>query len=309
MRNPTGSRHSYALDQPRTSRERLVFAGVAFELLLAESVRWELPDSYREHIIAPPDTMTIADVICSVSVDRALPPFEGHPLNALTFEREQGRTRVISQQMRAEISAVAPARYAARARLRSPSDEDPAAAVLLGVAAAIVQSEGGLTLHASAVELEGHAVVFLGPSGAGKSTAAALTRGASVFAFDRLSVVARGDRVFAFTMPGGDPIGAPRSAQRCLPVAGLLRVRRGERQSRLAPISAAARLFALRESVEIGESTATAEGPRFAALAQLCERVPVAELHTVLGEDLRPLLASALLSSSDAQDPAPHVPV
>ena len=50
---------------------------------------------------------------------------------------------------------------------------------------------GGLTVHASAVSVEGRAVLFIGPNGAGKSTAAAemcLWHGAMMFADDAASL-------------------------------------------------------------------------------------------------------------------------
>ena len=74
------------------------------------------------------------------------------------------------------------------------------ALVLIGpVAALVLHQLGQPSLHASAVQLRGRAVVFLGPPGQGKSTLAAslLRRGATLLTDDILPLRARDDAVFA----------------------------------------------------------------------------------------------------------------
>ena len=74
------------------------------------------------------------------------------------------------------------------------------ALVLIGpVAALVLHQLGQPSLHASAVQLGGRAVVFLGPPGQGKSTLAAslLRRGAILLTDDILPLRARDDGVFA----------------------------------------------------------------------------------------------------------------
>jgi hypothetical protein len=78
------------------------------------------------------------------------------------------------------------------------AEDGEAAIFLLGTAFGILlQQRGHLVLHASAVEVNGQAVLFSGPSGAGKSTlAAALSRDAHSFFADDVCHVAfdAGDR-------------------------------------------------------------------------------------------------------------------
>jgi hypothetical protein len=289
------------IPRTRTTRHCFAFGGIAFELLADKGVQWELRDGYERHVVAADSTPLVADVICSVSIDRLITQADEPSTRGFCFRDIDGRRSVTSRELRAELSRVAPSRYAATARIIAGADG--LSALLLGLASAIVQAEGGLNVHAAAVELDGQALLFLGPSGAGKSTAAGLCTGAKVFAYDRVAVVCRAGRLFALSLPGGNAIEGAPSDQHCLPVAALLRVRRGLQQPSLRRLGGAAALFAVRESIEISDTSTQAEEKRLGVAAQLCESAPVYEIRTVLGHPLTTFLQDGLCLARQTPQP------
>jgi hypothetical protein len=272
---------------------RFAFGGVAFEVESSDCVRWQLWPEFARHVCHADQFPVAARVHCTVSVDPSLG--RGSVPNgsrAFTVERRGDATEttvVVSSHLHAELEADGPGRYVASVRVppHGADETEPQGpdAVVLGLSAAILEREGGLSLHAAAVELEGHAVLFVGPSGAGKTTAAALATGCQIFAFDRVNVAADGEGGYvAWSLPGGKQVAVPTSAHHRLPLAAVLRVRQGRGVPRIEQLSAAKALFAVRESMWLSDWSPMAEEHRIDAAALLRARVRVAEIHTVLGQ-------------------------
>jgi hypothetical protein len=280
----------------RTERHLFAFSGIAFEVLADPRARFQLPDTYLEHLDDGGHGPVLAKVICSACSDpaRQAAARVGDE-RALTFRHSGPHTQILSSIMLAEISEVGLGKYAAAARIAPNSSS--ASALVFGMASAIVQRHGGLNLHAAAIELDGRAVLFLGPSGAGKSTAAGLS-GAPVFANDRVCVAPDdAGQFWAFSLPGGEPVaGASRSERRALPLAGCFRVRQAPQGATpaLRVSSGVSGLFALREAASSGDCGPTAENDLLQSIQRLCEQVPTFELHTVLDVPIAALLRAGL---------------
>jgi hypothetical protein len=286
---------TFAVARPTPTHHRFAFGGVAFKIEAEADVSWQLSPEFARFAPAlsvdawPRDQGTWAGrVACSVFLDPAL---QGDASYEIDEERNGDRSRLTAAELRAELRAVSPGNYSAMAhvapRVHAARPQGPDA-VVLALSVAILEREGGLSLHAAAVELDGHAVLFLGPSGAGKSTAARLTSGSRVFAFDRVSLArtAHPSRTgyAAYSLPGGDAVDVPRSSQRQLPLAAIFRVRQAREQARVARLTPAQAVFAVRESIWLSDMSPEAEEARFDAAARLVAQVPVAEIHTVLGQ-------------------------
>jgi hypothetical protein len=295
----------FAEARPGQTHARFAFGGVAFEVEAGEGVDWRLWPEFARHVCDPDRFPVVARVQCSIAIDSGLPG-SSSPSRAFTVERRGDApetTVVVSRDLCAELEADGPGRYIASVRIPpvSADDTDPQGpdAVVLGLSAAILEREGGLSLHAAAIELDGQAVLFLGPSGAGKSTAARLSVGCRSFAFDRVNVAPDNTRpggYVAWSLPGGTRIAVPQSEHRRLPLAAILRVRQAQHNPHAAPrvekLSAAKALFAVRESMWLSDLSPTAEENRIDAAALLRARVPVGEIHTVLGHSHTALLSS-----------------
>jgi len=268
------------------TQARFAFGGVTFTVLAARDVRWQLPPECARLAGDVSDAAglpTIAQLSCEVELDPGLPEARAR---GITIEHDTAITRVASEELRAELIQIGPERYRARARIA----EHGAGALALGLAAAINERQGGLQLHAAAIELDGRAVLFVGPSGAGKSTAVLLARGAPVFAYDRVAVSCQNGAFCAWSLPGGLRVAVPRSARRGLPLGAVFRIRQAYDEPRILPLTAARALFALRESTEVTDDSQLAEQRRLDAATALIAQVPVAELHTVLGSSHLALL-------------------
>jgi len=65
------------------------------------------------------------------------------------------------------------------------------------------ERQGGVLLHASAVELEGQAHLFIGPKGSGKTNLLLnfVRAGAAVLSFDRIMLQKQGEEIIAFAWP------------------------------------------------------------------------------------------------------------
>lgn len=296
--------------QPGHTRHAFAFGGVAFAIEAGGGVSWRLWPEFESHLCDPDQFPVVARVTCLVTADPALRGARVWP-RGFTVERRAdtpGTTVVVSRDLHAEFEADGPGRYIASVRIAPPTEDDTEPqgpdAVVSGLSAAILEREGGLSLHAAAVELAGQAVLFVGPSGAGKSTAARLADGCRVFAFDRVNVAADGSGGYvAWSLPGGKPEAVPTSAQRRLPLGAIFRVRRARGVPRIEKLSAAKALFAVRESMWLSDLSPLAEENRIDAATLLRARVPVAEIHTVLEHSHAALLADFALEQAGDGDP------
>jgi len=152
---------------------------------------------------------------------------------------------------------------------------------------AILLREGGLLVHAAAVELDGQAVLFVGPSGAGKTTASSQMRGCAWLSVDRVALVPGQGGWWVWRLPWGNLLGLTLnpSATIFLPLAGILRVRQASR----VDIQSSSRLAAtmlLRESLRTGSPSVADEAKLLQLADQLHQRHPVGNIDVSLGTDL-----------------------
>ncbi|HEY2734281.1 MAG TPA: hypothetical protein VGI70_09860 [Polyangiales bacterium] len=285
-----------------TPRHRFAFSGVAFELLIEHSARWQLPPAFLEHASDVRESRVLAEVICSVNRDRARAELEERDEGALTFHCEGAHIRLLSSAVHAEISEVGVDKYAATACI-APNGRG-ASALALGLSAAILQRRGGLCLDATAIELDDRAVLFLGPNEASPLSAASLAA-APLFSCDRVSVAPdREGRYWAFSLPGADAVRAAcRSQRRALPLAALLRVRPAPAiaAASLQRMTGSERAFALRAAADSGQLGPRAEHDLQCAIDRLCVAVPIFELHGVFDAPIVPLLRGRLGGDDHAQ--------
>jgi hypothetical protein len=262
--------------------------GVAFELLAADGAGLRPGERAQRHCVPTAGAPVVAQVSCAVRRDPALPS----SVAADQVQRRPlpGAVEVSSRQMCARLERVAAGRYLATARV-APG-EQALEALLRGLSAELVAAEGGLVLHASGLELDGAAVLFVGPSRAGKSTATVLA--GACFAYDHVAVVTVAGRPFAWGLPGGTRPAAPEADAAVLPLRAILRVRRGGAQPELVDTDPVGALFVLRESVESADLSDAGEQARLRAITELAALAHVGEIRTVLGQPLTPLLRAAL---------------
>lgn len=288
-----------------TTVERLLFGGVHLEILSGHGASCSPGADDRRFAVAPGTASTVAEVACSVCADPTLGRALGPDGNVLGWSREvPGRLALASAGLRVEITALGGRRYAASAR--AEPGERGAHALLRGVAAAVLEREGGVTLHAAGVELDGRAIVYLGPSGAGKSTAARLTDGGRSFADDHVALVPTESGWMAWGLPGGSPNRMPASAGVVFPIAALLRVRRGRASPRVERLSGTAALFAVREAVESGDCSPEAEAARLSTAARIAREVEVGTIHTVLERPLMREIAMGLGRAREGRANSPR---
>ncbi len=134
--------------EPRTTRHRFAFGGVAFEILADEAVKWELPQTYARYVQRVSDASVIADVFCSVAVERVAPAATD---GLLRLDTQPDGLRAHSTHFRADVTRVGASRYAATARLTQ--DPTAVAALLLALTCSVVQLAGGVATHATCIEL------------------------------------------------------------------------------------------------------------------------------------------------------------
>ncbi len=294
-----------APQQKKTSRfgERFGFGGVEFEILAGETFR--LAPEYAGCVGCGP---VAAQIRCSLHRPRTIasePVADSLPSNS--FDRSGGapvccewldgdNARVRTLGMTAQLRRLRGGMYAAVAHSERPYDDG--SAVVSALSAAAVEREGGAVLHAAGIELDGAVVLLIGPSGAGKTTACNQARGASWFVRDRAMVVASPRGPFVWSLPGGSDRDhqLPRSAMNCLPLAGVLRVRQGDRHA-IHRLSLSQSVAAMRESMLAPTSDPCAESARIEALTKLIGgattndarcggHVPFGEVHVKLGEPI-----------------------
>lgn len=261
---------------PALEPVRFAYAGVSFEIL-SDFGPFEMGGDHLLFAQPEPGIAPI-HVLCAVTADPSLE--DGGESRDVRWQWDGGRGSVRISRATAEIRRFVPGSYAVSARV--VPDANGCAALVTALAGAAINREGGLVLHASAIELDGRAVLFIGPSGAGKTTAANHTPGARWLARDRAAVVPGGGGYLAFPMAGGDEIDLPRSDRAGVPVAAILRVRRGRDAIAIEELSALAAVRDVRESVQSGSATAEEEERRLDAIVALASRVPVASIYTKL---------------------------
>jgi hypothetical protein len=291
---------TFAAARPSYTQHRFAFGGVRFEVEADEALRWQLCPEFGQHACEADAFPLGAQVECCVTVDPSLAGRAHLASRCFTVERRGEATEttvVVSPDLYAELEADGPGRYVASVRVapRVEDDIEPRGpdAVALALSATILEREGGLSLHAAAIELEGRAVLFIGPSGAGKSTAATLAAGCPVFASDRVNITPDGlGGYMAWSLPGGTSVAVPFSAHRRLPLAAIFRVRQSHGAPRVEKLSAARATFAVRESMWLSDFSPMAEEHRIDAAALLRARIPVGEIYTVFGHSHAALLVA-----------------
>lgn len=278
---------------------RCGFAGVDF-ILEGEGLHAFAPPAvYGEYLMPEGSAPMAAQVRCQLVPDHSL----GQPMGGLnqlswTFDAG-GHCSLRGSYMRADLARSGPQRYHGQARFAP--DAWGAAAVLRYIAAALVEAQGGLNLHAAAVDLDGYAVAFTGPSGAGKSTACDLAPSARCLAYDQLAVYRSGGQVYAWALPWGKSSRLPRSSACVRPLRAVLRVVRGTERSVIRPAGAASALFVLREATTVTDGGLEAERRRLDAAFALMECVAVGHIETVLGCPIDALLRQEFFASCPPQ--------
>lgn len=274
------------LELPRSTTvlpRRFAFGGVAFEIEsdgpLALSAGFAAHTVPWNGEIEPGDAPFAGRLRCAIQPDPGLPT---EAVAAIRITRDSVVAHVTATAMRATLRRSPSVRNGFTAEVRI-ANAQAADAVVLGLAAAVIEWQGGLHLHAAALELDGRAVLFVGPSGAGKSTAVTLATGGSVLAYDRVSVFVHLGAYWVWSLPGGSPISNPWTQRRALPLAAVLRVRQGRGRPRLERLRGARSAFALRESVDVSGDAHAAEERRLLAVLALAAAVPIGEIHSVLG--------------------------
>jgi hypothetical protein len=272
----------------RTVCRRFAFGAVAFELLTEERLEFRLPRAYAEHTQEVPHVATLADAICTLRIDPGLRSqrFIGNN-DPPIWEKTETGMRVSTSRIAAEVTTIGLHCFAVAARMRAAED---LSALLLVLTATVVELAGGLYLHATAVELDGAAVLLLGPSGAGKTTAAQLLGDVSCLAHDRVIVVpaldaADGGGFWVWALPGGSPPMLAKSTRRVLPLSACVRIRQAREKSAVVRVPLAQAYFLVREAVEIAIDSGFHEANRLDASAALASNVPVAIAHVVLSQN------------------------
>ncbi len=260
------------------------FVGLDVELVGAPRVPgWALPETVQECVSASSHPQApIAYVRCALRADPYLSPGGNNQIRWCW----QGKQAFVSTRgLRAHLRDLGGGQYAGTARLTGQDLE--LRGLLLGVCGAVVEAQGGAFLHATAVEIDGGAVLFIGPSGAGKSTAADLCPGRPIFAVDKAAIFPGHDgQWWAAPLPEhvAGRLHDRRHPSRRLPLRGIFRVQQSDGRFEIQPTDALRRLLYLRESVMSGDPTR--EEMRVDCLQSLQESVPVAVIRTVMGQEL-----------------------
>ena len=277
-----------SLHSPVRAARELAYAGVHFELLPQRGFRPQVPGDYAPYVMpvgpASASPPVAARATCSLHIDPTL-SIDPQQLNQIEYRGDGDMMRLRHPFFRADVRKITRARYVATARV----GDDPLAmaAFLRFVAAAIVEHEGGLSLHAAALALDGAAIALMGPSGAGKSTACELAthaRGARCLAYDQLVIYPLGERCYGWALPWGSATELPRTETPVLPLSACLRVTRGTPHTEIRQADAAQATFLLRSAASVRDAAMEAEFRRLANVQQIVERVPVGYLSTVLDE-------------------------
>ena len=302
---------------------RVAFAGVDFSLHLPRDFRFELPPDYVDYLVAGDEAPVCAHVECYVELDANLGAHRG-ALSDVTWRREPGRLLLDNARVQAVLENTGPGRYRAKVLLADtrgcehqlamaandtraalPEPQAGPALLLRFIAAALIEAEGGLNLHAAAVDMGGIAIAFCGPSGAGKSTACDLCPNARGLAYDQLVVYSVAETTFAWALPWGNSSKLARGNACVLPLGALLRVTRGLPQTTIVPANPSNALFIARDATTVSDASVESEQLRLAACIDLCKRVQVGHIYTVLGQRADHIMRDQLSCFSRAHT-APH---
>jgi hypothetical protein len=268
---------------PRTSDGRFAYGGVAFELLADDLLAPALALAQQRYSLSLPHPAANIDAVCSLRLDLALATPDTDAL--VSWRATPEGVSVRGTRVRAEIRPIGVRRHVITARVGAP---DCVPLLLTLLASTLVDLEGGLHLHATALELDNQAeaVLLLGPSGAGKSTAAGQLDCARCFADDRVALVrSEADGGFwAWALPGGSAAELPISAHAVLPLGAFLRVRQGDGSGRVQAVAPGRGALLLREAVEIAFNSDFLEAARLAVVSEVASVTAAAEAFVVLGQ-------------------------
>lgn len=277
--------------------ETFVYGGVAFELLGVKAERLdEIGEQARVCMVRDDASarLAFASVTCVVREDLPHDPAVAGG-REIGWERSDAALMIRTPLAHTTLNETAPGHWAAIARV-SPGAGIGAA--LTAIATTLTEQAGGLVLHSSGIELDGRAVLFIGPSGAGKTTACNHVRSARGFAWDRTAIVPDGTGYRAWTLPGGDVITLKWSDHVTLPLAAVLRVRRGSPEPRIERASQLDAMVALRESTQSGASNEREQVACLDRIARAAAAVPIGFAHTKLDAGLDPMLRAWLAEGS-----------
>lgn len=277
--------------------ECFVYGGVAFELLgvKAESLD-ALGDQARACVVRDEASTqrAFARVTCVVREDLPLDPAVAGG-REIGWERTDTSLVIKTPLAHTTLSETAPGHWAAVARVATQSG---LGAAMTAIATTLAEQAGGLILHSSGIELDGRAVLFIGPSGAGKTTACNHVPSARGFTWDRTAIVPDGDGYRAWALPGGDEIVLKWSDHVTLPLAAVLRVRRGSPEPRIERAGKLDAMVVLRESTQSGVSNEREQVACLDRIARAAAAVPIGFAHTKLDAGLDPMLRAWLAEGS-----------
>ncbi|MET0388613.1 MAG: hypothetical protein ABW321_21760 [Polyangiales bacterium] len=270
-----------------TAPPPFVFAGVGVEVLLDANVVWQLPEAFVRHLLAP-SAAAAADVVCSVRLDPGLRGRTQTPEQLAYWRRSPDGLCVTAEEVVLEICQTAERHFAVAARVGS---NNALPAMLLLLAATVVELIGGLCLHATAVELGGEAVLLLGPSGTGKTTAAQQLGAVRCLANDRVNVINTSTdpaqaRFEVWSLPIGRPPTLEPSAGVMLPLGALVRIVQAS-EPRLRPLHMSEAMLYVREAIEVGVDSGFFEPQRLAAVGCLAVAAKSGIADVVLGRSWR----------------------
>jgi hypothetical protein len=172
---------------------------------------------------------------------------------------------------------------------------------LLLLATTVIELAGGASLHATAIEHAGRAVLLLGPSGAGKTTAAQLLGDVTCLANDRVNVVSlcnEPSALWVWALPGGSPPSLPRCAQVALPLAAMFRIKQAP-EPRVSALRSAEAVLFVREAIEVSVNSDQFEAQRLAAASELALAAVSGIAHVALAQSWRAHLDGFLQSCAE----------
>lgn len=263
--------------------ERFVFGAVSFECSDAKLAK-NLPiTSFVMESLADVNT---APSVAHVTMEfiPGVDPTDNH--ETIQWQWNGVRAHLQAGRVRGLLTACASGQYAARFEVPR-LDADCLNAAVASASSAVVTHEGGLLVHAAAVDMDGKAVLFIGPSGAGKTTACSHMKGCTWLALDRVALVYVRDQWLAWRLPWGNKDGLQLRCSKAtfLPLAGILRVR----QSDTLDIQTCSRWQAatiLRESLRIGTANVREEEKMLECAERLNQRCPLGIIQVPLGVNL-----------------------